>query len=66
MWSDVQELCGFLIIASHTHYETHCHYYLFTVDQAHQALTAADVIADVTVGQPVNHVTIVHHVSGEK
>lgn len=40
--------------------------YLFTVDQPHQALTAADVITDMTVGKPVNHVAIIHHVSGEK
>lgn len=42
------------------------HQYLFTVDQAHQALTAADVVADVAVGQPVDHVAVVHHVSGEQ
>lgn len=43
-----------------------CHRYLLTVDQAHQALAAADVVADVAEGQPVDHVAVVHHVSGEQ
>lgn len=42
------------------------HLYLLAVHQPHQALTAADVVADVAVGQPVDHVTVVHHVSGEQ
>lgn len=43
-----------------------CDCYLFTVNQSHQALAAADVIADMTIGQPVDHVAIIHHVSSEK
>lgn len=53
-------------VKGHAHYDPHSHAYLLAVHQSHQALTAADVITDVTVGQPVDHVTIVHHVSGEK
>lgn len=40
--------------------------YLLAVDQPHQALTAADVITDPTVGQPVNHGAVIHHISTEK
>lgn len=40
--------------------------YLFAVHQPHQALTTADVVTDVAVGQPVNHRAIVHYVSTEK
>lgn len=43
-----------------------CHQYLLTVDQAHQALAAADVVTHMAVGQPVDHVAVVHHVSGEQ
>lgn len=40
--------------------------YLFAVHQAHQALTAADVVSDVAVRQPVDHGTVVHHVAAEQ
>lgn len=42
------------------------HCYLLAVDQSHQALTAADVITDPAVGQPVNHGAVIHHISTEK
>lgn len=40
--------------------------YLFAVHQPNQALTAADVVADTAVGQPVDHGAVVHNISAEK
>lgn len=40
--------------------------YLFAVDQSHQALTAANVVTNTTVWQPINHGAIIHHISAEK
>lgn len=41
-------------------------FYLFAVHQPHQALTAADVVIDVAVGQPVNHGAVIHHIPTEE
>lgn len=43
-----------------------CCSYLFTVHQSNQSLAAADIITDTAVGQPVNHGTIIHHISTEE
>lgn len=40
--------------------------YLFAVHQPNQALTAADVVADAAVGQPVDHGAVVHNISAEE
>lgn len=40
--------------------------YLLAVDQSHQTLAAANVVADATVRQPVDHGAVVHHVSAEQ
>lgn len=40
--------------------------YLFAVNQPHQALTTADVVTNVAVGQPVNHGAVIHYISAEK
>lgn len=39
---------------------------LFTVHQPNQALTAADVVTDTAVGQPVNHGSVIHNIATEK
>lgn len=40
--------------------------YLFAVHQPNQALTAAYVVTDMAVGQPVNHCAVIHNVATEK
>lgn len=40
--------------------------YLLAVHQPHQPLTAADVVTDAAVGQPVDHGAVVHDISAEE